>query len=79
MNVPKFGHRWLAAVALCAVAPIVFAQASPGAGGGHKNPAWQACKKQADDQQLAKGSTERRNFMQKCIKSIASPGDTGKQ
>jgi hypothetical protein len=36
--------------------------------GRHHNPAWQACKKQADDQQLAPGDA-RRDFMKSCMKS----------
>jgi hypothetical protein len=34
----------------------------------HNNPAWQACKKQADDQKLAPGDA-RREFMKNCVKS----------
>jgi len=34
----------------------------------HHNPAWQACKKQADDQKLARGDA-RRSFMRSCMKS----------
>jgi hypothetical protein len=34
----------------------------------HDNPAWQACKKQADDQKLARGDA-RRDFMKSCVKS----------
>ena len=36
--------------------------------GRHHNPAWAACKKQADDQKLAPGDA-RRDFMKSCIKS----------
>jgi hypothetical protein len=36
--------------------------------GRHHNPAWQACKKQADDQKLAPGDA-RRVFMKSCMKS----------
>jgi Spy/CpxP family protein refolding chaperone len=36
--------------------------------GRHHGPAWQACKKQADDQKLAPGDA-RRDFMKSCIKS----------
>jgi hypothetical protein len=36
--------------------------------GRHHNPAWAACKKQADDQKLAPGDA-RRDFMKSCLKS----------
>jgi len=41
----------------------------PDAGKGrHHNPAWAACRKQADDQKLAPGDA-RRDFMKSCLKS----------
>jgi len=36
--------------------------------GRHRNPAWAACKKQADEQKLAPGDA-RRDFMKNCLKS----------
>jgi len=42
--------------------------ANPGPGGRHNNPAWAACKKQADDQNLQHGDA-RREFMKNCLKS----------
>jgi hypothetical protein len=36
--------------------------------GRHHNPAWAACKKQADDQKLQPGDA-RRDFMKNCTKS----------
>jgi hypothetical protein len=36
--------------------------------GRHHNPAWAACKKQADDQKLEPGDA-RREFMKSCMKS----------
>ena len=36
--------------------------------GHHHNAAWQACKKQADDQNIAAGDA-RREFMKSCMKS----------
>jgi invasion protein IalB len=36
--------------------------------GHHHNAAWQACKKQADDQNIAAGDA-RREFMKSCVKS----------
>ncbi|HEX4151426.1 MAG TPA: hypothetical protein VHY75_04370 [Steroidobacteraceae bacterium] len=36
--------------------------------GRHHNPAWAACKKQADDQKLAPGDA-RHEFMKSCMKS----------
>jgi hypothetical protein len=47
------------------------ASAAPGdqsPGGRHHNPAWAACKKQADDQKLEPGDA-RREFMKNCMKS----------
>jgi len=39
---------------------------------GHRNdPAWQACKKQADDQKLQPGDA-RKQFMKTCLKSAKS-------
>jgi hypothetical protein len=38
------------------------------ASGRHHNPAWAACKKQADDQKLQPGDA-RRDFMKSCVKS----------
>jgi hypothetical protein len=37
-------------------------------GGRHHNPAWAACKKQADDQKLDPGDA-RRDFMKNCMKT----------
>lgn len=42
--------------------------ANPAPGGRHNNPAWAACKKQADDQKLDPGDA-RRQFMKTCLKS----------
>jgi hypothetical protein len=39
-----------------------------GPSGRHHNPAWAACKKQADDQKLEPGEA-RRDFMKNCMKS----------
>ena len=44
------------------------APANPAPGGRHNNPAWAACKKQADDQKLQRGDA-RREFMRSCVKS----------
>jgi len=38
------------------------------ASGRHHNPAWAACKKQADDQKLQPGDA-RRDFIKNCVKS----------
>jgi hypothetical protein len=40
----------------------------PPHGGRHHDPAWSACKKQADDQKLQPGDA-RRDFMKTCVKS----------
>jgi hypothetical protein len=47
--------------------------ANPAPGGRHDNPAWIACKKQADDQKLQPGDA-RREFMKSCLKSAKSSG-----
>ena len=49
--------------------------ANPAPGGRHNNPAWAACKKQADDQKLQPGDA-RREFMKSCLKSAKSSGTT---
>jgi hypothetical protein len=45
--------------------------ANPAPGGRHDNPAWAACKKQAEDQKLPPGDA-RRDFMKNCLKSAKS-------
>jgi hypothetical protein len=47
--------------------------ANPAPGGRHNNPAWAACKKQADDQKLAPGDS-RHEFMKTCMKSAKGSG-----
>jgi hypothetical protein len=47
--------------------------ANPGPGGRHNNPAWAACKKQADDQKLQPGDA-RHDFMKNCMKSAKDSG-----
>jgi hypothetical protein len=42
-----------------------------GPNGRHHNPAWAACRKQADDQKIAPGDA-RKDFMKKCIDSAKS-------
>ena len=59
-------------------AAVVFADDAPppansappadGQNGRHHNPAWAACKKQADDQKLEPGDA-RKEFMTHCLKS----------
>jgi hypothetical protein len=44
-------------------------------GGRHNNPAWAACKKQADDQKLQPGDA-RHEFMKNCMKSAKGSGST---
>jgi hypothetical protein len=81
MELRKIGLRWLASVALGTVAPLVFAQMGPPGGAmhehGHNNPAWQDCKKQADDKKLAPGP-ERKQFMQQCLESKLGSSDAAK-
>jgi psiF repeat len=47
--------------------------ANPAPGGRHNNPAWAACKKQADDQKLPPGDA-RHDFMKNCLKSAKDSG-----
>jgi hypothetical protein len=47
--------------------------ANPAPGGRHNNPAWAACKKQADDQKLQPGDA-RKDFMRNCLKSAKDSG-----
>jgi psiF repeat len=49
------------------------APANPTPGGRHNNPAWAACKKQADDQKLQPGDA-RHEFMKNCMKSAKDSG-----
>jgi hypothetical protein len=66
----------LAALGLAAASTVVLADDAPPASapddqghqGRHHNPAWAACKKQADDQKLEPGDA-RRDFMKNCMKS----------
>lgn len=46
---------------------------NPPAGGRHSNPAWAACKKQADDQKIQPGDAHRA-FMKTCMKSAKNSG-----
>ena len=47
---------------------------NPAHGGRHNNdPAWAACKKQADDQKLPPGDA-RHDFMKNCLKSAKDSG-----
>jgi len=52
-------------------APPATAPGTDTPGGRHHNPAWAACKKQADDQKLQPGDA-RRDFMKNCVKSPPS-------
>jgi hypothetical protein len=73
MNFRKLLIRAAMSLALGTGAPLVLAQAGPGGemgghGGRANNPQWQACKKQADEKNLARGA-ERKSFMQNCLKA----------
>ena len=46
---------------------------NPPAGARHNNPAWAACKKQADDQKIQPGDAHRQ-FMKTCLKSAKNLG-----
>ena len=66
----------LAVLGISAASTVVLADDAPpasapddqGGKGRHHNPAWAACKKQADDQKLAPGDA-RKDFMKSCVKS----------
>jgi hypothetical protein len=65
----------LSAVTRADDAPPPASQPDGAPGGRHHNPAWAACKKQADDKNLQPGEA-RHEFMQACMKSArnaASP------
>lgn len=49
-------------------APPAGGPGQEGAGHRHHDPAWAACKKQADDQKMAPGDA-RRDFLKNCVKS----------
>jgi hypothetical protein len=51
--------------------PANSAPPTDGPTGRHHNPAWAACKKQADDQKIAPGDA-RKEFMKNCINSAKS-------
>jgi psiF repeat len=67
------GTIGLSGVAAADDTPPPATQPGNDASGRHHNPAWAACKKQADDQKLEPGDA-RRDFMKNCLKSAhASP------
>jgi hypothetical protein len=85
-------HRSLRATVACAAFALVIELAAgnvasaqspptpnaPGAGPHGANRAqWEACRKQADDQKLARGEA-RREFMRNCVKN-SSPGGSQQQ
>jgi hypothetical protein len=51
--------------------PVNSAPPADAPNGRHHNPAWAACKKQADDQKIAPGDAHK-EFMKNCIKSAKS-------
>jgi hypothetical protein len=63
------------AIALVAIGSISAAEIAraddPPHGDHHHDPAWAACKKQADDQKLQPGDA-RHEFMKTCMKSAKS-------
>jgi len=75
MTIRKLLIRSAMSFALGTIAPLVLAQAGTSEpthdhGGRANNPQWQACKKQADEKNLAHGA-ERKAFIQECIKNSA--------
>lgn len=85
MNSRMLAQAIFIGVVLAGSAPVLYAQSNPSQGesrvqgGMRNNPQWQACKKQAEDKQLARGP-DRRTFMQQCLKSAggASNGNGDK-
>jgi psiF repeat len=61
------GSLGIGSIAAADEPPAATPPANDGAG-RHHNPAWAACKKQADDQKLEPGDA-RRDFMKNCMKS----------
>jgi hypothetical protein len=59
-----------------AAPPGSSAPGDQGPGGRHHNPAWAACKKQADDQKLEQGDA-RHEFMKSCMKSAKGAPPAG--
>ncbi|MGA2189944.1 MAG: PsiF family protein [Steroidobacteraceae bacterium] len=55
--------------------PPTSAPPADGPTGRHHNPAWAACKKQADDQKLEPGDA-RKEFMKNCLQSAKSTAPT---
>jgi hypothetical protein len=72
--IPALALSAFAAVSLSAAAALADDTPPPSSTPGaeapnpHRNPAWQACKKQADDQKIPAGDP-RREFMKSCMKS----------
>jgi hypothetical protein len=62
------GAMGLSGVAAADDTPPPATQPGNDASGRHHDPAWAACKKQADDQKLERGDA-RRAFMKNCVKS----------
>ena len=63
------GTMGLSGIAAADDAPPAATQPGNDASGRHHDPAWAACKKQADDQKLEPRSEARRDFMKNCLKS----------
>jgi hypothetical protein len=69
------GTIGLSGIAAADDTPPPATQPGSNASGRQHDPAWAACKKQADDQKLEPRSDARRDFMKNCVKSAhaASP------
>ncbi len=63
------GTMALSGIAAADDTPPPATQPGNDASGRHHDPAWGACKKQADDQKLEHRSDARRDFMKNCLKS----------
>lgn len=76
MSALTMGAFGLAAAAVADDAPPpTSAPPADGTGGRHHNPAWAACKKQADDQKLEEGDA-RKEFMKNCLQAAKSAPPT---
>lgn len=82
MSLSRIGRRWLASFVLGTVAPLVLAQMTPPGGAGARgrgggSPAWQACRRQADEKKVPDGD-ERRIFMRQCLETEGAQSEAAR-
>jgi hypothetical protein len=65
------GNLWVTSAAFADTPPAGSEPPADGQNGRHHNPAWVACKKQADDQKIEPGDA-RKQFMRNCMGSEKS-------